>query len=352
MDFSNKSNSFIIVGFAFIGLLFLYDFLFEEPRDAMVLPTNQPVIIVNENKDPTSEEDLALIKLLRGSNLNLSSIPQVFAPGTLQIPAVEALRQCYFDPTVWRSHRGKYQCVISDEAQLVYYHVPKSGSSTNRRAFRGRFEGKDGSVYCDSKQPDRVLAYRQFTAVREPLDRFYSQFMEAEWRANKSGNGEMTRMDIWKIKNEEERFEAYVNHWHQNGFGHLMDTHLRLQSAMFTWPDGSIRPLDWVVKMETINEDWRTLSAFFNKEWEDMETARKNYHRALNDSAVSDETKRKVCQVVAHDYCCLNYKLPKVCEGAVWCTYKARLPLREDALRHIEPLLPDLNNPSQDPPAN
>lgn len=56
------------------------------------------------------------------------------------------MRQCYFDPTIWKKHRGKYQCVISDEAQLVYYHVPKSGSSTNRKAFRERFNGEDKSV--------------------------------------------------------------------------------------------------------------------------------------------------------------------------------------------------------------
>ena len=40
---------------------------------------------------------------------------------------------------------------------------------------------------------------------------------------------------------------------------------------------------------------------------------------------------------------CENYELPKVCEGVVWCTYKPRIPLRDDAMRIIQPLLPDLN---------
>lgn len=37
---------------------------------------------------------------------------------------------------------------------------------------------------------------------------------------------------------------------------------------------------------------------------------------------LSNETKQKVCQLTAIDYCCLNYKLPEVCEGVVSCRWR------------------------------
>lgn len=291
------------------------------------------------------QEQNSFPKVLQGDELDLDHIPKVFIPGSLKLPASEVLRKCHFDPTLWKDHRGKYQCVISDEAKMVYYHVPKSGSSTNRRKFRGHFDGKDGSVFCGKGQQDKILAYRAMTAVREPLGRFYSQFMEAEWRANRSSSTHnFAKLSEWKIEDEEKRFEAYVEYWYKHGYYKLLDTHLRLQAPMFTWIDGSIRPLDWLVKMETIDEDWEVLLKYFGKEIpKEIELARKNYHRALNDTNVSDEVKQKICQIAAPDYCCLNYKLPKVCEGVVWCTYKPRIPLRNDAMRIIQPLLPDLN---------
>ena len=64
--------------------------------------------------------------------------------------------------------------------------------------------------------------------------------------------------------------------------------------------------LDWLVKMETIDEDWEVLLKYFGKEIpKEIELARKNYHRALNDTNVSDEVKQKICQIAAPDYCCL-----------------------------------------------
>merc|ERR1719447_1153830 len=116
-------------------------------------------------------------------------------------------------------------------------------------------------------------------------------------------------MAIFNIEDEEERFEKYIDYWHENGFGKLLDTHLRLQAPMFAWFDGSVRVLDWMIKIETMEQDWKDLSKHFGVKFKELEKARKNYHRALNDTKVSDMSKRKICQIIALDYCCLNYKL-------------------------------------------
>merc|ERR1712238_420601 len=42
----------------------------------------------------------------------------------------------------------------------------------------------------------------------------------------------------------------------------------------------------------------------------------------LDLSRVSVAVQHKVCQLSALDYCCLNYRLPPICEGVVSCRWR------------------------------
>jgi hypothetical protein len=54
--------------------------------------------------------------------------------------------------------------------------------------------------------------------------------------------------------------------------------------------------------------------------------------RRFNMSMVSDATKRKICRILALDYCCLNIRLPRECSSdenndndeAVYCAMERR----------------------------
>jgi len=305
---------------------------FQDPFDVPSKPdANAPHIPINPNEP-------------RGGFI-IDHTPLVWTPGNLTQPTAEVFRKCWSRPKDWGKHRKTGECTISRKARLIYYHIPVSDSENERKYFDqlGGSYKKDAQP-CSHRQSEVVLGYRAFTVVRNPIRRFFSQFMEAEWRANRSAQHAMRKFPIWNIADEEERFVAYIDMWHKDGFGQLLDTHLRLQTPMFTYIDGNVRALDFVVKMEELTEGWKSMSDYFGIRFRPLEFARKNNERALNDKLVPDRTKRKLCQIIAQDYCCLNYKLPKVCEGAVFCKYTARFPVSKDALRTIQPLLPEVDS--------
>lgn len=258
-----------------------------------------------------------------------------FLPGSLNISKEETLRKCYLPPSASDSHRGKQQCVISDKYKMNFFLVPKTGSSTNRVAFKENLEGHEkqgshGAIYCNQKLTQEQRSYVNVVTIREPLSRFYSQYMEAEFRAEKDG-GKMTRMKFWDLdekKNKTSRFLKFVDYWHENSMDETLDTHLRLQAPMMSWYDGSVHRIDWFMPIEEMDDKWNELKEFLELDLPPkVSVARKNNHPSIDKAKIPDEYNRKICQIIAIDYCCLNYKLPEVCEGTITCEYKPRLDL-------------------------
>jgi len=274
---------------------------------------------------------------------SLDTIPGDFLPGTLDISPEEVLRQCYLEPDQADQHRGKSQCVVSDQHKLIFFLVPKTGSSTNRVAFRDILNGTDGNKFCTNKIPAYQRAYRTVVTVREPLSRFFSQYMEAEFRSSMNDNNKMAKFEWWHEEDKMKRFLKFVDYWHKNTMKDVLDTHFRLQAPMLSWYDGSVRRIDWFMPLETLDESWDELKELLGVETgpKKAQKARKNRNPTVDKHKVSDEYKRKICQIVAIDYCCLNYELPKVCEGAVTCSYKKRIDTAT-AARYIVPNKPPL----------
>ena len=54
----------------------------------------------------------------------------------------------------------------------------------------------------------------------------------------------------------------------------------------------------------------------------DEMTHGRHQSRRFNVKKVSEKTQQKICSILALDYCCLNFKLPKVCDdvGEVYCS--------------------------------
>eukprot|EP00494_Astrolonche_serrata_P025999 UN26260 len=175
------------------------------------------------------------------------------------------MRKCYAEPGFSDTHRGKSQCVVSDKYKLIFYLVPKTGSSTNRIIFREKFEGSDGNVFCKDKQSAERRAYRAMTTIRDPYSRFFSSYMEAEFRAVKSdGPHDMKKFDWWDLDDPQERFYKFVDYWYENGMAKTLDTHLRLQAPMLSWYDGSMHRLDYLLDIENIDDRWDELTELFD----------------------------------------------------------------------------------------
>ena len=64
-----------------------------------------------------------------------------------------------------------------------------------------------------------------------------------------------------------------------------------------------------------------------------MKVGRKTSRR-FNLAMVSNATKRKICRILALDYCCLNIELPEVCKAdetdGVYCMVEKKTMHRED----------------------
>ena len=103
-----------------------------------------------------------------------------------------------------------------------------------------------------------------------------------------------------------EAFEIFVRSWN----GNLHDVHLSFQSTWFADARGRMMP-----PMET----WHLRDA--NRMYKRMglnpkEIARgRSYPRRFNVSAISDETRVRMCNLLMLDYCCLNLELPPFCQG-------------------------------------
>ncbi|CAK9021898.1 2-amino-3-carboxymuconate-6-semialdehyde decarboxylase (Picolinate carboxylase) [Durusdinium trenchii] len=104
-----------------------------------------------------------------------SSGATLFEPGSLQWSRTETLRQCFVDPKFFTPVTP--YCVVSEEHKLVYFLLPKSGSSTGRHVMRidfGTQEKLGFSCYKRLRNP----AFTSIVSTRNPVSRFYASYDE------------------------------------------------------------------------------------------------------------------------------------------------------------------------------
>ena len=99
---------------------------------------------------------------------------------------------------------------------------------------------------------------------------------------------------------------------------------------MFT--TGEPFPVTELYNATTAEKGWQEIANSHGVTIPDGEmTHGRKITRRFNVSKVSDTAKRKICKILALDYCCLNIPLPEVCRGksgkdgdAIYCSMERR----------------------------
>ena len=93
---------------------------------------------------------------------------------------------------------------------------------------------------------------------------------------------------------------------------------LNLQVSSLVFPTGEPFPFTAIYNSTDAERGWQEIAKQHGVAIPDGEmTHGRKITRRFNVSMVSDATKRKICRILALDYCCLNIALPEECVGSV-----------------------------------
>lgn len=286
----------------------------------------------------------------------------IFVPGSLPISRLEALKKCYVDPTKYQNHfRSRITCVVSEKYNLTYLMVAKAGSSTSRVVMKESFEGEE--TKCTNQQlanigTDQDDTISHFTFVREPSSRFLSSYQEAikhnfyynhtthvPDRYHKAFLGPIEQFQYSELFGTDEgriAFMAAIEDFMQVYNGDMpFDGHLRLQvPRLFHQKSKQTFRLDAVYDIKTMEQNFQELADKVRTEMPPKVVhAYDRGDRRIAITSLSLEARRKICQLTAIDYCCLNYELPPECADLVQCRWIHKPEIATELL--IEPVSPD-----------
>jgi hypothetical protein len=272
--------------------------------------------------------------------------------------------------------RKKRGIPISLKNKLVFVMIAKSGSSTGRWVMNNILEAEELRVHKDLLDLSSGGKYEDFSAiafVRDPLSRFYSSYDEVFYRYGPWMEVTSRRhgFDSWaKHVREFDHPHAYlyenmtsyqdfqdafcppkfipkgyrelrvasprIPNWctdqptRENGtlaatFERFVweydgvtpwDVHLNLQVPMLcNQKTGRPARINEVFRTETSTENWKSIVARYGQLLPESEFLNgRAIPRRFNPKFVSIETKQRICQIAAIDYCCLNLKLPMECD--------------------------------------
>lgn len=285
----------------------------------------------------------------------------VFEPGSLSLSRLETYQKCYVDPIKYRNHfDNKIRCSISRKFNLEYFMVGKAGSSTCRYVMKNSFDAKEkGCREQDLLLPSSSNMIR-FTFFREPFSRFISSYQEALMRSLNDHKRvprqyfesliippfqQMKKRKYKRLFHNETGRELLMNGLQTfvNAYDaeRPFDGHLRLQIPRLTNQNtGRTFPLTAVFDTHNMERDFESLGKMVNVTNVKVIHAYNRGDYRLNTTHLNEEAKRKICQLSAIDYCCLNYKLPPECEGAVTCQWTKKDISKELLIEPISPYPP------------
>ncbi|KAL7530859.1 hypothetical protein ACHAXR_007350 [Thalassiosira sp. AJA248-18] len=322
-----------------------------------------------------------------------------YRPGTLHMSSAEALQYCFVNATHYRNHipdRTQSLVSVSDTYKLIYRNIPKSSSSSARHAMQDYLEGGDVRMKHDDME-DKVhnKGYSMISFVREPMSRFFSSYDEAFFRMGPwMGSGPIvddkprvrqayldnkyrvekypylfkgfeTIQDFRRLYcpreilatgrfldcnlvpsiddgNLAHRFEQFLRDY--SGLDPF-DIHLNLQISSLVFPTGEPLPMTTLYNSSEAEKGLQEVASERGVEIPDGDmTHGRKITRRFNVNKVSDATKRKICRILALDYCCLNIELPPLCredeaggDETVYCAMEKR---DEESMEYaLEPLV-------------
>lgn len=309
----------------------------------------------------------------------------VFEPGSLaDHNRIETFRKCYVDPLRYGHHFPipkaiRKKCTTSETHKIVYTMIGKSGSSSAKITMRDKFNANNGTTNCQLHIDDPE--YHTFTFVRDPFSRFISSFRQElliRYLSHHHSKGRHKKRRNYPHKDHSKTvraLETYVDSY--NGTGAPLN-HLRMQvpQLMHGSPSSGWRlpNFDAIYEVTNMEEEFKKLfySRSSNSTYHDdiiskisstSDTANgavtsdalastivklsNEKHLRIDTSAIAIRTRKKICQLSALDFCCLNYKVPPECRGLVKCRWTQR-PSTSDSLplviEAISPYPPSTNS--------
>jgi len=276
---------------------------------------------------------------------------ELFLPGSLNQTRAQVMRQCYVHPHTYSRHFNNGLCARLDSSHLMYFHVPKSGSSTSRHLMVDVLGAKD-TQSCSPKLGHVWNQAIKVSVVRDPMDRFFAGYDEmfARRLSSREGVPEHLREPLYSgltdYKSYEARFltpdvnarfDNFVQLW--DGLD-AFDDHLRLQSATLAHRSSGIGySMDFIGDTNDMTNSWQKIGRLIGRNVESSSVLNgRSFPRRFNLTAVSTSIRQRICTFLAIDYCCLNFKLPEACEHAkvpvgqkIFCRLKKQ-PSNEDSI--------------------
>jgi|SaaInlV_165m_DNA_1040744.scaffolds.fasta_scaffold38728_1 chondroitin 4-sulfotransferase 11 len=144
--------------------------------------------------------------------------------------------------------------MISHKHQCVFVHIPKTGGTSLGKLLLGDLDAYEGKTHSPFSGPYlKFPQYFKFSFVRNPWDRIVSYYHEKKCLNNVSFSDyiKMVRGDFPEKRRELSRRDPNV--WkHARGY------------LNFWLPQKSIKHLDYIGKLESIQSDWETISKRLN----------------------------------------------------------------------------------------
>ncbi len=362
--------------------------VYQREHYSLGLPTFQRITEINGE---TIYDGEYISRILHGElpfplNNNLQRLK--FRPGSLPLSSAQSLQKCYVNLTRYGNQipdKTVMLASVSDTHKLIYRNIPKSSSSTARHAMKDYFDGNDRRMrHNELELAVYQLNYSLVSFVRDPLNRFYSSFDESFFRLgpwmgdsplvqNKPAVRKSYFQNKYKVDKYPYLYEGLptIGHFREvycppdelklspmacnnvpsieNGtLAHRFeqfvrdydgsdpfDVHMHLQVSNLVWGvTGNPLPVTKLYNSTEADKGWLDIAREKGVHIPDGElTHGRRITRRFNVSKVSDATKRKICRLMALDYCCLNFELPEVCrtadeDEAVYCALD-KIPKRD-----------------------
>ncbi|CAB9528861.1 expressed unknown protein [Seminavis robusta] len=270
----------------------------------------------------------------------------VFVPGSLSLSRLETYHKCFVDPCQYRHHyRREITCDVSDKYNLTYYMIGKAASSTCRSIMNETFQADDMGCLPEEETAVNDNMFR-FTFVRDPYSRFLSAYRQAFLISFKRGRKtpvpekyypsfkepfeNMTISDYLHLferaRGQQKMKSAMQNFILAYDAEFPFDGHLRLQvPRLAAIETGRTRRLEGIFDTKDIDEQFAQIASMVNAPPppRSLKVHVRDKEVQIDATDLTRRLRRKICQLSAIDYCCLNYELPEACKGAVQCQWKA-----------------------------
>lgn len=263
----------------------------------------------------------------------------IFVPGTAAailagMSREEILRKC----VVKKRFPSQNMCAISEKYNILYYMMPKSGSSTGRHIMKSKhsFQAKE-IFHAECKPLLSHSSYKKIVTIRNPLTRFFASYDEMFVRKLSDQDRMPPRYKRffkpfrgWNYEKYRAFFEtkhgrraltkAFETFVEDFDMEHIFDTHLAPQTSQM-YANGKIVNFDYIIDTSEMDAGFEKLAYLAGAPKPRIIHGRA-YPRRFDTVELSKKTIQKICKLLATDFCCLNYKLPPECSGVVSCQFK------------------------------